>query len=274
MSLVVAPRVDETSIAMSATAAFRGPLAPTLEPWPRPRLTWNSHAAKAGGSIVGALYASGLDAAELEAAIAELGGGQFADVDLRGLGILPGSLGVVRGDRLHRFIDDHAKSHRIEDFPIRFAVVATDLGTGEPRIFNAGDVGMAVRASSAVPGIIAPAEIGGRLYSDGQLSSPVPVDVARRLGARVVIAVDVIYPPRDGSPRTAMGVMFQAFAITVHRLKAEEIARADVVIAPEVGRASGQMSFGDRERLVAAGERAVYDAISRLRPLFLGRALQ
>lgn len=79
----------------------------------------------------------------------------------RGLGLLPGSLGVVRGDRLHRFIDERARRHRIEDFPMRFAAVATDLATGETRIFNAGDVGAAVRASSAVPGLIAPAQIGG-----------------------------------------------------------------------------------------------------------------
>lgn len=220
------------------------------------------------GSIVGALYASGLNGAQLEAAIAELGGGEFSDIELRGLGILPGTLGVVRGERLHRFIDKHARRHRIEDFPIRFAVVATDLATGEARIFNAGDVGTAVRASSAVPGLVAPAEIGGRLYSDGQLSSPVPVDAARRLGARTVVAVDVIYPPQEAAPRTAVGVLFQAFTITVHRLRAVEVARADFVIAPDLGRTPSQFSFGDRERLVAAGERAALEAIDGLRPLF------
>lgn len=230
----------------------------------RPDLVVGSSA----GSIVGSLYASGMTAQELEAAIAELGRHQFSDVELPGLGILPGTLGVVRGDRLHSFIDDRARRHRIEDFPMRFAAVATDLATGEARIFNAGDVGTAVRASSAVPGIIAPAEIGGRLYSDGQLSSPVPVDAARRLGARVVIAVDVIYPPQDAAPRTAVGVLFQAFMITVHRLRSIEAARADLVIVPDLGRTSGQFSFGDRERLVAAGERAGLEAIAQLRLLF------
>ena len=127
---------------------------------------------------------------------------------------------------------------------------------------------MAVRASSAVPGIVAPALIGGRLYSDGQLSSPVPVDAARRLGARTVVAVDVIYPPRDAAPRTAVGMLFQAFTITVHRLRTVELVRADFVIAPDLGRTASQYSFGDRERLVAAGERAALEAIDRLRPLF------
>ena len=236
----------------------------------RPDLVVGSSA----GSVVGALYASGLSAVELEAAVTELGRTQFADVELPGLGILPGTLGLVGGDRLHRFIDDRAKHHRIESFPMRFAAVATDLGTGEPQIFNAGDVGMAVRASSAVPGIITPAQIGGRLYADGQLSSPIPVETARRLGARYVIAVDVVYPPRDAAPRTAIGVLLQAFTITVHRLKSIEIARADVVITPQLRKTAGQMSFGDRERLIAAGERAALEALDRLRPLFAAGSLE
>ena len=235
----------------------------------RPDLVVGSSA----GSIVGALYASGLGAEELEGAIGELGSGQFSDLELRGLGILPGTMGVLRGDRLHRYMDDRVKQHRIEDFPVRFAAVATDLATGELQVFNAGDVGTAVVASSAVPGILSPAAINGRLYTDGQLSSPIPVDVARQLGARTVIAVDVIYPPHDASPRTGIGVLFQAFTIMVDRLKENEIKRADVVIAPEIERTTGQLAFRDRTRLIAAGEKAGLEAIPRLRPYFAQRAV-
>ena len=223
------------------------------------------------GSVVGALYASGLGAAELEAAIGELGRSQFADVELRGFGLLPGTMGVLRGDRLHRYVDDRVKHHRIEDFPIRFAAVATDLVTGAAQILNAGDVGAAVVASSAVPGIFSPAAIGARLYIDGQLSSPVPVDAARRLGASTVIAVDVIYPTQDANPRTAIGVALQAFTITVNHLKAIELARADVVIVPPIESTTGQLSFRDRERLIAVGEKAALESIPRLRHHFARR---
>ncbi len=223
------------------------------------------------GSIVGALYASGLSAAQLEAAVSELDARAFTDLALPGLGLLPGAMGLVRGDSLHRFIDDRVKRHHIEDFPIRFAAIATDMSTGEAQIFNAGDVGLAVRASSAVPGFVMPLEIGKRLFGDGQLSSPIPVDAARRLGARVVIAVDVVYPPQDAAPRNAFGILFQAFTITVHRLKDVEAARADLVIVPALGRTSGQFSFGDRARLVAAGEQATLEALGQLRPLFAVR---
>lgn len=229
----------------------------------RPDLVVGSSA----GSIVGALYSSGLSAAEVDAAIAELGREEFGDV-LPGLGILPGTLGIVRGDRLHRFIDERVRRHRIEEFPIRFAAVATDLASGEPAVFNAGGAGAAVRASSAVPGVMEPADIGGRLYFDGQVASPLPIEVARRLGARFVIAVDVIYPPEQATPRTAIGVLFQAFTIASHRLKNAEMARADVVIAPDLGRTTGQLSFRHREPLIRAGEQATLEVIGRLRPLF------
>ena len=220
------------------------------------------------GSIVGALYASGLSTVELEKAVGEVGARTFNDWVLPSLGFFPGEKGFVKGDKLHWFIDDRVRHHLIEDFPIRFAAVATELRTGDLQVFNAGDVGAAVRASSAVPGIIAPAEIAGHLYGDGQISSPVPVGTARKLGARKIIAVDVIYPSQDAFISSAIGVLFQAFTISMNRLKATELADADVVISPVLPRTSGQMSFGDREVLIAAGEAAAREALARVRPLF------
>ena len=220
------------------------------------------------GSLVGALYASGLTAAELESAVARLSPTTFTDLSLPGFGIFPGSLGILRGNELHRFVDREVRHHHIEEFPIRFAAVATDLSTGDPAIFNAGDVGRAVAASSAVPGLIAPAKIGATFYGDGQISSPVPVEAARRLGALRVIAVDVLYPPEDASLTSSMRVVFQAFAIAAHRIKGYEVAQADVLIAPALGQTSGQWSFDERGRLIAAGESAAWSLLPRLRELF------
>lgn len=220
------------------------------------------------GSIVGALYASGLSAREVESAIERMSAATFADLSLPGLGLVPGSLGMFRGEELHRFIDREVRHHRIEDFPVRFAAVATDLATGSPAIFNAGDVGRAVSASSAVPGLIAPARIGSRLYGDGQISSPVPVEAARKLGALRVVAVDVIYPPADAALTSSMRVVFQAFTIAAYRIKQFEIAMADALIAPDLGHTTGQWSFNERGRLVAAGEDATIRALPVLRPLF------
>lgn len=225
------------------------------------------------GAIVGALYASGLSASQVERSLAELGLSTFNDWALPWFGFGPGAMGVVRGDKLHRFIDDRVMHHRIEQFPIRFAAVATELQGGNVQIFNAGDAGRAVLASSAVPGVIAPVNIGGRLYSDGQISSPLPVQAARTIGARRIIAVDVLYPPEDASPRSAAGVLFQSFIVSAHRLKLFERTQADLVIAPELPRTTGQLGFGDRERLIAAGERAAEDSMEQIEGIFEATAV-
>lgn len=223
------------------------------------------------GSIVGALYASGLTAAELEGALQRLDASTFLDLAPPGLPFLPSPLGLARSEGLQRFIATEARRQRMEEFPIRFAAVATDLHNGEPQVFNAGDVARAVSASSAMPGLLTPVRVRGRLYGDGQLSSPLAVTAARSLGARVVIAVDVIYPPKDSRLDSTLGMLFQGFLIAVHRLKEWEIASADSVIIPDLGSTSGQWSFDERERLIAAGEAATKAAMERLRGLFLGR---
>ena len=220
------------------------------------------------GSVIGALYASGLSAREVESAMEKLDWRVFGDIAVPGLGLLTSPLGLVRGEGLHQFIDSNARQHLIERFPIPFAAVATDLGTGEAVIFNAGDAGLAVSASSAIPGLITPARIGGRLYSDCLVSSPLPVHAARRLGARSVIAVDVIYPPADAGLTGAIRVVFQALNIATFRLKEWELSGADVVIQPDLPRTSGQFGFSDREMISNAGMRATESMVPRIRELF------
>lgn len=220
------------------------------------------------GSIIGGLYASGLDAAQVERAVATLDARSFGDVAVPGLAFLTSPLGLLRGDGLHDFMDRSVGRHKIEDFPTRFAAVATDLESGDPVIFNAGDIGWAVQASSAVPGLIAPARIGGRLYSDCQVSNPLPVQAARRLGARRVIAVDVVYPPEDAGLTSSLRVMFQALNIATFRLKEWEAMGADVVIAPDLPKTSGQFGFSDRPMLTDAGARATERMLPRIAALF------
>jgi NTE family protein len=180
-------------------------------------------------------------------------------------------MGFVRGEKLHRFVDLRAKHHYIEDFPIRFAALATELATGKPVAFNSGDVGLAVLASSAVPGVIAPVAIGRQYYSDGQISSPLPVATARALGAKLVIAIDVTYPPEDAFVYNALSVLFQAFTVSVYRLKEYEKADADLVISPAIPKTQGQFTFADRQRLIEAGERTATRMLPAIRATFAKR---
>lgn len=220
-----------------------------------------------GGSIVGALYASGMKAAALEALSHQADGVFTSDADWSRLLRLK-SLGLMAGNALHGFVGEHVGHRSIEKMQIPFAAVATDLGSGNAVAFTRGDAGHAVHASSAVPGVFEPVEIQGKLYADGGLSSPLPARIARGLGARVVIAVDVIYPPADsGSLRSPIDVMFQTFLVQTYRLKETEISAADLVIAPHIPVTTSQYGFKDREMLIAAGEAAARRALPAVRAL-------
>ena len=215
------------------------------------------------GSIVGALYASGLSAQEVDTALGEMSLAVFNDIVLPSLGFWPGELGLVKGEKLRVFIRDRLR--HIEDFPIRFAAVATDLSSGRAEAFNSGDASLAVRASSAVPGVITPAEIRGRYFGDGQIASPLPVKVARDLGAKVVIAVDVLYPPRDALLSSAPGVVFQAFTISMNRLRDYELREADIVIQPDIPATHTQFGLSARGWLVETGKAAALKALPQIR---------
>ena len=220
------------------------------------------------GSIVGALYASGLTATQLETALRQMDATVFSDFVMPGFGFLKGEMGFIRGEKLHRFIDARLKQHHIGNFPIRFAAITTDLETGKPVAFNAGDAGLAVVASSAVPGLIRPPEINGKRYGDGQMTSPLAVNAARSLGAKIVIAVDVVYPPDNSALYSPISVLFQAFTVAVHQLKENEMLAADLVIKPDIKKSSDQLNFDDADWLIASGEKTTREALNKLLPLF------
>ncbi|MBL8381248.1 MAG: patatin-like phospholipase family protein [Burkholderiales bacterium] len=216
------------------------------------------------GSLVGALYASGMDAAALERVSREADGALVGDADWWRLLRLK-SLGLFTGHALHAFVARHVGARPIEGMPIPFAAVATDMYSGAAAAFTHGDTGRAVHASCAIPGVFEPVEIGARLYGDGGLSSPLPARIARALGARVVVAVDVVYPPADSAaPRNPLDLLFQTFLIQTWRLKEAELAAADIIVRPDIPVTGRQYGFKDRLMLIAAGEaagRAVVGAV-------------
>jgi NTE family protein len=136
------------------------------------------------GAIVAALYAGGYRAGDLEALALKVKDHEIIDFTLFG----PGR---VEGEALQNFVNRELQNRSIEALARAFAVVATERATHRMTVFTRGNAGLAVRASSSIPDVFWPVMIGGVEYVDGGLSSRVPVDVARRMGADVVIAVDV-----------------------------------------------------------------------------------
>ena len=101
--------------------------------------------------------------------------------------------GLIDGARVLEFIRLHARDRRLEELEIPCAAVATDLASGAEVVMDSGETAEAIRASIAIPGLFTPVHRKGRLLVDGGLVNPVPVNVARKLGADVVIAVDVAH---------------------------------------------------------------------------------
>src|SRR5687768_8155919 len=136
------------------------------------------------GAVVAALYAAGHRPGELRRIALGLEQGDLLDFALFGDG-------WIRGEALQEFVNRLVEGRPIERLAKPFAVVATEAKSGRPAVFNRGDTGVAVRASASVPNLFIPPVINGKSYVDGGLTSPVPVKLARAMGADIVVAVDV-----------------------------------------------------------------------------------
>jgi NTE family protein len=213
------------------------------------------------GSLVGALYAAGLPVAELERH------GRALSADTLRKWIVP-KLGMFGGERIAQFVRERAPRYRtIEALPMRFAAVTTDLRTGRMIVLRRGDLGAAVQASSSLPGLVEPVRIGNRLCVDGNLSAPVPVTVARRLGALRVIAVDVTFPPEEAELGDPFDALYQGFSILTRRLAVAERGLGDVLIEPRLP-VHSDMEPSTLKALVDAGERAAAAAMPQIGKLF------
>jgi NTE family protein len=207
------------------------------------------------GAVIGALYAAGKRGAELEEIALGLEQGDLVDVSLFGNG-------WVKGEALQDFVNRQVEGRPIERLARPFAVVATEVKSRRLVVFNRGNTGVAVRASASVPNLFVPPVINGEEYVDGGLLSPVPVKLARAMGADVVIAVDVSWFARIRDPsETAMSQYGRSSRYVLH---AEELDGADVVIVPSTVR-SRMLDFDHKVANIAAGEAAGRDAVPRLR---------
>ena len=221
------------------------------------------------GALAGGLYASGMPVDAIEALAERIGWFTVFDIDpvrslLGGLG-----LGLAKGKRMEAFLRE-SLIVPMQSFPTRFAAVATDLNSGETVVLNHGDAALALRASSAVPGMLEPVNVGGRLLGDGQIVSPLPVAVARQLGAQRVIAVDVVYPPQHSTLTNPVSVLFQTVLISSHRHLHNERPLADLVLLPVI-ETRGQLGLSDRDWLIKAGIAAAEAALPQLRAAFATR---
>ena len=209
------------------------------------------------GSLVAALYAAGRSGAELGLLADSMDESAVTDWAFPGRGL-------IRGEALAKYVRDHTGGRNIEQMRMPLGIVATDLDSGEAILFQRGDPGVAVRASSAVPAVFQPVRIGLREYVDGGLVSPVPVRYARQMGAELVIAVDISAAPEGSATGDAMRMLLQTFSIMGRSINHFELRDADVVLRPRLAGVSGT-DFSARKRSILAGREAALAQLTGLR---------
>ena len=229
------------------------------------------------GSFVGSIYASGKPASDLESIAVTT-----ADSDLTDFTV--SYQGIIEGNKLRSFVNTQVNNKPIESFPIRFAAVAAEKHTLKKAVFTEGEAGLIVQASSSVPNVFIAPRIPdpktsgqiGKKYIDGGVVSMIPVDAAKALGADIVIAVDlqagkIAQSSTDTSTKSIWSLIEQGYNTYLsnsknsnksgpytqnyEKINKAELARAEIVIRPEVSTISS-ISTLNREEAIAAGVKA------------------
>jgi NTE family protein len=211
------------------------------------------------GAVVGAAYASGMSAAEIETIGREVRISSLIDFTFS-------KSGLMRGDNIADWVNSITSHVPIEAFPRRFAAVATDLDSGKAMLLDRGFAGLAVQASAAVPGPNVPIAYKGGHLVDGGIASLVPVRFARAMGAHLVIAVDIYCTGPGGSSLAAPSVLLRVMRVQSCMLAAPEMAEADILIAPAVS-VAGMSAKDDHEQAIAAGYEAAVRALAGYKSL-------
>lgn len=232
------------------------------------------------GALIGALYASGMSPEEIEREITAFGWddslndrtsydklvyrrkqdiARYPSTIEFGLedGKLRGASAYSTGQKvsfmLGRYLLPVLDRRDFSSFPIPFAALATDLGTGEAVVLSTGDIAQALRASMSVPGVLTPVEIDGRILVDGGISMNLPVDVVRRMGADVVIAIDIGAPMRSPETLTSsIAVLNQISTMLTRANMAPQLETADLVLAPDISN-FGTFDFDKSAEILALG---------------------
>ncbi len=203
------------------------------------------------GSLVGAFWAAGYSGTAMEDLAMKVQDSEVID-------LVTGKqqYGLVAGRSLQSFVNKGLGNKPLENLKIPFAAVATRYPSGDLMVFREGDAGFAVRASCSIPGVFMPASALGSEFLDGGLVSPIPVATARKLGADLIVAVDVGGPdPSTGDSSGLYNVIMRSFEIMSQSLRQHEVNDADIVIRPDVARVKST-DFSSRRVLMALGEHA------------------
>ncbi|SHI64245.1 patatin-like phospholipase family protein [Propionispora hippei] len=214
------------------------------------------------GSMIGALYCAGQQPDTILKLARHLKRNYWLDF------IIP-KMGIVSGEKVLQVMRLLTQQKSFADLRTPLAVVATEINHGKEVVFTEGDLAKAVRASISVPGIFVPYQWDDMLLVDGAVLNPTPIDVARKMGADIVIGVDLAYASTVSSITNMFDVIIQSIDIMERELSKHRQPHCDVLIRPEISHISPS-SFEAIEECVALGEAAAELVVGEIRRLLAG----
>ena len=140
------------------------------------------------GAVVGGVYASGVSAEKMHGIVKKLKRRDIVSINPAALT----QMAILRSGKVRELLSEYLAVKNIEDFPVKFSCVATDVLSGNPFVFDRGDAALAIQASSTIPAVFRPVKYGDKLLVDGGCVSRVPIDTVKEMGADVVVAMDVL----------------------------------------------------------------------------------
>ena len=251
------------------------------------------------GALIGALYSTGRTTTELEQLVETLdwdnllrGKPAFGDLNYRrkedrrnlpgsitltgkGRNInLPGSLnpGHEIGLVLDRLMLSYGENTNFDELPIPFRAVATDLVNAETVVLKSGSLSQALRATMAIPAVFAPVELNGKILADGGILNNIPTDVAKEMGADIILVVNIETQLGDRSSlQDLVGILGQTFYVATVENSRRSLRQADVIIAPDL-KNYGTLDFGAGKEIVELGYAGAQAKVTLLKSLALGDA--
>ncbi|HHU93050.1 MAG TPA: patatin family protein [Halanaerobiaceae bacterium] len=216
------------------------------------------------GSLVGGVYAAGMPVKYMKEIAREIDWDFISDVTFP-------RKGLIKGDKLLAFLEIITQKKDIEDLKIPFSAIACDIEKGEHIILNKGSLARAIRASTSIPGIYVPFYHQGRLLVDGGVLDPVPVSTVRKMGADIVIAVDVGVKNVSYTANTIFDILFNTFDIIQRELENYRELQADIIIKPDL---TGTNTFDlhNYEKYFTAGYEAIYNALPEIKEIIKERS--
>jgi len=211
------------------------------------------------GSLIGALYAANPDVFELEWKSFEIDKDDLFDYS-----IFSAKAGLVKGEAIKDFVRKNVKKQLIEQFPVRYIAVATDLNNGERVEFKSGPIVDAVRASVAIPGVFSPVRVNDRLLVDGGVVANIAVDTAKANGADIVIVSNISQRVVDYNVDDMLSTIMQSITIMMAEAATSQLQHADVVVSPDIGDV-GTLDFSQKKRCTQAGIEATQAQIANIR---------